>query len=409
MIVVKNTLELERNYNINALDDNEQITILGGLNKTKYMGVPKYQIRSTYNAGEIKQILERIHHIESKVDPTWSPKKKALFLYYVMETGMSYDKDKTEYVSNSLRVFLTGKAICAGFSLAYKELIDRQQFDPREVYCDYVRGVSNNASRIKHAWNALQFGNECFLVDLTKGSDNYHTNGELYTAFGCSPASHFYTADPDEKPYNFLPLTKRQIEEIFVGNSINTPGYDLDATIRLNRVESNQATSVDRKQIIDYAIHRTFLKFKRDPQVANATNSVAANISRYVEERLFNRFTNEGNARTLLMQNDISQVEMLNSVIETYVDDVLSGNVHIPNITDENICSYEINYRTHFLASQQGRDVAVQELSKYILSNGKENSMNLMTPRGNVLFLMAMEKVLSLEEKQKNKNISVGR
>ena len=164
MIVVRNTLELEK-YGLDNIKDDEQVRIVGGmLNKTKYNN-EKYVQRTTYTARQIKQIINQMKLIENSIPSNWNAWQRAKYIYEILGKNIGYDYDVANHITgqaSNLSIILSKKAICAGYSLLYKEMMDRQGIE-----CDYIRGIGIGQNSFeKHAWNVLTIDNYSFPIDL---------------------------------------------------------------------------------------------------------------------------------------------------------------------------------------------------------------------------------------------------
>lgn len=67
MIVVRNTKELEQNYDLNNIPDYESICVLGGLADKEKYNKEKYMRRVTYSARDLKQIISQMKEIEATI------------------------------------------------------------------------------------------------------------------------------------------------------------------------------------------------------------------------------------------------------------------------------------------------------------------------------------------------------
>lgn len=165
MIIVKNTKELQEKYELNNIPDDQQIMVLGGLaGKDKY-NAEKYKQRVTYKASDIKLIINEMEEIEKNIPKKWNEWQRAKYIYERLGERISYNFNSNEYgnqQSSNLTILLSRKGICAGYSLLYKEMMDRQG-----ISCDYIRGqVPAVVGNDRHAWNVLQINGYNIPVDL---------------------------------------------------------------------------------------------------------------------------------------------------------------------------------------------------------------------------------------------------
>ena len=211
-IIVDNTKELEM-MDLSHIPDNKEIRVLGGLNgKPKYDTKQHYKTRTTYPLWKLKQILEVMHEIESHIDPNWPEIVKARYIYEVLGSNISYDFNKENYSSeqsSNLSILLSREGICAGYSLLFKEMMDRQGIE-----CDYVRGHSFNprGGQEKHAWNVLKIDGKNIPIDLTWDA-MYIKEGRSLRYFGNDRQfTQDHVADRDEVQYNFNYLSPEELE-----------------------------------------------------------------------------------------------------------------------------------------------------------------------------------------------------
>lgn len=185
MIVVANTKELEEKYDLNRLRDDEEVVVQGGLKGKEKYNAERYRVRTTYTGWQIKQIISQMKLIEDSIPKEWDQYQRAKYIYEVLGRKIEYNHNKEDYKSqqcSNLTVLLSRKGICAGYSLLYKEMMDRQGIE-----CDYIKGIGyTNQVRGAHAWNVLTINGQSFPVDLTWDSDALRTGEELKN-FGLNP------------------------------------------------------------------------------------------------------------------------------------------------------------------------------------------------------------------------------
>ena len=83
----------------------------------------------------------------------------------VVENGRNVDTPAAAYISTSYGALVNGKAICGGFSKAFKAVMDRL-----EIPCVCVQGYaqsSSTASFEPHMWNYVQLEDMWYAVDVT--------------------------------------------------------------------------------------------------------------------------------------------------------------------------------------------------------------------------------------------------
>lgn len=116
-----------------------------------------------YYKDELADILEIMENIENGIDKKWSDKKRAVYLYNsILNRLDKFGWNKREYLADeiaSLRGFLNKSTVCAGCSLMYKELCDRN-----DIECDMVLGCCKGGEY--HVWNRLTIEGKQYPVDL---------------------------------------------------------------------------------------------------------------------------------------------------------------------------------------------------------------------------------------------------
>lgn len=163
VLIFKNTKGIKTN-DINKFENNNLIyfQVIGGLNKEKY-NKERYKERITYSLVDFFYIVKELENIEASLNPNISDYDKAKYIYNLLAHNIKvcndYDiSDKWDEIQ-SLKGLISKQAVCAGYSLIYKELMDRQG-----IKCEYVRGRN---TKEKHAWNILEIDGNIYPVDLT--------------------------------------------------------------------------------------------------------------------------------------------------------------------------------------------------------------------------------------------------
>jgi len=354
MIVVSNTKELEKRYNLDRLKDDEKVIVQGGLaGKTKY-NEKRYELRTTYTVRQIKQIIGQMKLIEGSIPSSWNEIQKAKYIYEVLGKRIEYNHNKAEYSSqqsSNLTILLSGKGICAGYSLLYKEMMDRQG-----IQCDYIRGESG---KDMHAWNVLTINGKSFLVDLTWDANKMHKGSQQLQFFGVDrefESNHI--PDSDERKYNYTIYPQDFV------NSINT-----NVRENQNKLKNDQKTD-----IIQLAIEETYEKFKKTYGKEVATKQIKGAIKKYLQSRNAESFTRQGNARSQL-ETYVAPEDMLKTLAQSYVEQVfLKGN-------RESALMYSVMAD----ANAYNKEHAVRALVKYIETGKSEYFTRTNGARQNLL------------------------
>lgn len=91
----------------------------------------------------------------SGVNASWTDMEKALYLHDYIVDNCKYDLTYSKY--SSYNIFVEKTAVCQGYSLAYKDLMNRVN-----IPCQIVTSDSAN-----HAWNLLKLDGNYYYVDTT--------------------------------------------------------------------------------------------------------------------------------------------------------------------------------------------------------------------------------------------------
>lgn len=315
-IVVNNTRELEEKYKLDRYSDNTRVRVIGGLWKDKYRD-EGYLMRTTYPLGQLKQILGVMNEIESEVNPNWPELVRARFIYERLAENISYNRKRNEYVnqqSSNLTPLLSKEAICAGYSLIFKEMMDRQG-----IRCDYIRGLAgepDDRRQEKHAWNVLTIDGKHIPVDLTWDSGRMR-RGEALKYFGTNTDfSMSHKADSDELNYRFTYLSPVEFDRC---DPKRYPERNMQTDIALE----------SKKAILSNAIHTTYEKYNRLEGHASARERAINAVRKYIRAANPESFTRDGFARQNL-QNSLSSDDALECVIDDYIERIAGPIMHQP-------------------------------------------------------------------------------
>ncbi len=143
------------------------IRVIGPYYKDKYNS-EKYFYRTLYTKEEMVKIIKDMENIEKNIDPSWNDLEKAMYVYKTLVESLTYKKedDKNREYTRNLLVLLNNSGVCAGFSLVFKEIMDRIN-----VKCLY------QSKKGGHAWNLIFINNKYYPVDLTCDILNYLETG----------------------------------------------------------------------------------------------------------------------------------------------------------------------------------------------------------------------------------------
>lgn len=375
MLIVSNTRELEI-YGLENIKDDDNVRVLGGLNGKEKYNKDKYLNRITYKGRDLKIIINQMKLIESKIPKEWNDWQKSKYIYETLGRAIGYNMDKSTYAnqqSSNLSILLSRKAICAGYSLLFKEMMDRQGIE-----CNYIRG---RVGRDRHAWNVLIIDRISFPIDLTWDSKTLRRGDKKLQYFGVDENFLLeHSQDQDEKKYDLKILNK---------NFVNS----IDTSIEIKEDEkSEEKTNI----IIRNAIKQTYKKYKYLSGNEKAKEQVKEAVKQFITNNDPNYFTRKGNARTNI-KNNISPEKMLDFMIETYIGNSIKS-------LDKSVLGKAIYYTY----SKYDEEYAILALKNYIKEGrirgftrnnfARENVENCLTP--SKAFEDIINKVIDIEIEQ---------
>ncbi len=175
LVEVQNTKGITSSM-IRQLSPNIAVRIAGAYDEeriAKYKGrnfgnedVEAYYYDSViYSRNECVKILEEIEDIEYGLNRNWSDIQKLVYIYDRLKSGIMYDpkhEQKFSRETRSLRGLLTKQTICAGYSLIFKEFMDRNN-----IKCEFARGGIVSGKVSGHAWNIVTIDGKKYPIDLT--------------------------------------------------------------------------------------------------------------------------------------------------------------------------------------------------------------------------------------------------
>lgn len=304
MIIVRNTKELEEQYDLTSIPDDEQIRVIGGMEgKSKYSD-ERYAIRTTYSASQLKQVIHQMKSIEENIPADWNKWQRAKYIYDVLANNIEYNYDSSTYFnqqSSNLTVLMHGKGICAGYALTFKEMMDRQGIE-----CDYIRGVANGnrPNPERHAWNVLNIDGVQFPIDLTWDSGNKQQGLSQLKYFGNNKVFfQNHVQDSDEKEYNYSLLSNEFVESIDISEER----------------KKEELSTEEKRNILNSAIEQTYKKFESVYGEQQASLSVSEAIKKYINEGNSLGFTRQENARANI-EKFINKQNMIELLVEQYVE-----------------------------------------------------------------------------------------
>ncbi|MCR4909632.1 MAG: hypothetical protein K5985_12460 [Lachnospiraceae bacterium] len=169
--------EVDKCFNYVLLDHPELFFVEGYKTVvTKRGGVPiklsvsgKYGFTASERAAAQKKIDAKVTEILSGVPDTEDEYEKVRYIFDYIVNNTDYDAD-SENNQNIVSVFVNGKSVCQGYSMAVKYLLDRMG-----IFCTLVYGYAGGEN---HSWNLVKVnGTYCYL-DTTWGDAAYRDHEE---------------------------------------------------------------------------------------------------------------------------------------------------------------------------------------------------------------------------------------
>lgn len=172
LIEVQNTKGISSAM-LRQLNSNILIRVAGGYDANRISRYGKdlfwasnyYYDSVIYSKNETIKIVEEMEKIESGINKNWSDIQKVLYIYESLKTKIMYDpkfKKKSSDEIMSLRGLITKQTVCAGYSMIFKEMLDRIGID-----CEYVEGFTTPDKKGAHAWNIVNIDGKKYPIDLT--------------------------------------------------------------------------------------------------------------------------------------------------------------------------------------------------------------------------------------------------
>lgn len=197
------------------------------IGKEKVSGVePEYALSDAEFESKKAQFDNAVNQILSKCVLYSNDYDKAVYLHDVIVGGTDYVDDGDFYNATAFGAIVNKKAICAGYSKAYKLLLNKAG-----IKCEYVTGTLSEGEG--HAWNIVTIQNENFWVDITLddpvflGANNSGVS-IFYNYFGLTDEQFFNTHTLSD---NFsYPKCESEDYNYYKKNGLYISGGDISAT-----------------------------------------------------------------------------------------------------------------------------------------------------------------------------------
>lgn len=192
IIVFNNTRGL-KSSDLMKLNSNVTISIMGGLDTSKEkFNNEHYQRRTYYSKEELVSIINFYEKIERQINPLWNELEKCMFLYMRICEYSNYDKNiyNGRDASRNLLGVVTGKSVCSGYAVIFKEAMDRLG-----IKCYYQNRESH------HSWNIVELDGNLYAVELTWDVCNKQNNKCGFTCFCREDRQKFYSNEHHDISY----------------------------------------------------------------------------------------------------------------------------------------------------------------------------------------------------------------
>ena len=199
-------------------NNNITISILGGLNyekKDKY-NESIYRERTFYKPRQVYSIIKRFEEIEANLDQSWSQLEKVMYIYKVLVENLSYNYNiqsyKNKEINRNLLVIETRVGVCSGFSMVFKELMDRVG-----ITCEYQNKDNH------HSFNVIEIDDKYIPLDITQDiceKENEKDGKCHFKYFGTkqdfyNDEVHSLYGDNDEKMYEITVIPEEVLRESY--------------------------------------------------------------------------------------------------------------------------------------------------------------------------------------------------
>lgn len=164
LIEIPNTKNISPEM-IQAIRNNADIRIAGAFDEERLNKNSYYYDSVIYTKNEVRQIITEMQRIEAGINSNWSDIQKAVYIYekiksQVMFAPENVNRKRTD--TENLTGFISGETRGIGYSVMYKEMLDRQG-----IKSHYVQGYND------HAWNVLDIDGKMYGVDLAFDNAEY--------------------------------------------------------------------------------------------------------------------------------------------------------------------------------------------------------------------------------------------
>ncbi len=234
-IVFENTKGLSKNA-IKKLNDNIVISITGGLDprKSKFNN-EYYQERTYYSNKELALIIDKFEKMERNINPLWSDLEKTMYVYKNLCESLTYSEStfNGRDASRNLLGMITNQSVCSGFSIEFKEAMDRLGID-----CVYQNRQSH------HSWNLVYIDGAYRAMELTWDAYQKENNTCGFGHFAREDEEEFYSnehhdisMEEDEIQYHAQKIPVEKVKEAYrriASKKIFKTKFENSSKLRIN-------------------------------------------------------------------------------------------------------------------------------------------------------------------------------
>lgn len=211
IIVFDNTKFLKPD-DLMKLNPNVTISIMGGLNTKKdKFNCDYYQERTYYSPKELISIIKFYEQIERQINPLWNELEKCMFVYKKICEYSNYSECtyNGRDASRNLLGVITGKSVCSGYAIIFKEAMDRIGI---KCYYQNKEGM--------HSWNIVEIDGKQYAIELTWDVNNKKNNVCGFNYFCRHDRKSFYSNighdvsyEKEEQEYNLVECPFQVLQE----------------------------------------------------------------------------------------------------------------------------------------------------------------------------------------------------
>lgn len=210
-IIFKSTKGLKKE-NVQKLSSNVTISITGGLDpKKNKFNNEHYQRRTYYSPSELANIISIFEKIERNINPLWNDLEKCIYIYKSICEYSNYSENvyNGRDAARNLLGMITGKSVCSGYALIFKEAMDRVG-----IKCYYQNREGH------HSWNAVEINGKLYAIELTWDTYNKVNNNCCFFYFGKQDKKEFYankhhdiSYESEEKEFEFEKISEKVFQD----------------------------------------------------------------------------------------------------------------------------------------------------------------------------------------------------